>query len=118
MGLIDNIKEQRQQDKEETIKAFHEAKEYTKESFSKENRHKRLEANKARLLNPELQEFSKTQYKTHIQLMLAGVICLIIGMFITPFLLGAVGLFVGGLACMATNWKRINEENNIRKNIK
>jgi len=118
MSIIDNMKEQRKIDKEEAIKAFGEAKEYAKESFSKEHREKILEANVNRLKSSEMKEFTKTQYTTHMKLFLIGILFLMFGFIFPPLFLIALVLEFSGLVCMAKNWKKINREYKERKNIK
>ncbi|NSB17451.1 hypothetical protein [Clostridium beijerinckii] len=118
MGIIDKYKEQRAKDKEEFFEKLEEAKEYTKESFSKEHMNERFEANKARLQSSEMKEISSTQYTTHMKLMMIGIVFLVIGFIFPPIFIIALGCFAGGLVCMAVNWKRINSEHKNRKQIK
>lgn len=65
----------------------------------------------------ELKEFSKLKYKTHLQLILAGVICLIIGVFISPLLLVSAIFFVLGFIWMGTHWEQIKEEYDSKRHI-
>jgi uncharacterized membrane protein (DUF106 family) len=118
MSIINDMKEQRAREKEQAIKEFRELKEYAKESFSKENREKELEKQKERLTSPEMKELNKTQYKTHMQLMLLGIVCMIVGFIFPPAFLLTIVFEIGSIACYIANRKRINEESNIRKNIK
>lgn len=117
MGIINNIKEDRQKDKEEFYKRLDEAKAYTKESFNKENRNMEIEIKKAILTSPEIKEFTKTQYKTHMQLIMAGIVAMIFGFIFIPIMIVALILLVSGLVCMVVNRNRINKEHRRRKEI-
>lgn len=118
MSIIEDMKEQRAKDKEETLKAFDNLKEYARESFDKKNREKELEIQKARLTSPEMKEFTKNQYTTHMKLILAGILFLMFGFIFAPLFIIALGCMVSGLVCMLMNWNRINSEHKQRKNIK
>lgn len=76
----------------------------------KTEKDKKLQEKIEKLDDEELKEFSKLKYKTHLQLILAGVICLIIGVFISPLLLVSAVFFVLGFICMSTHWDQIKEE--------
>lgn len=71
---------------------------------------KKLQEKIEKLDDEELKEFSKLKYKTHLQLILAGVICLIIGVFISPLLVVSAIFFVLGFIWMGTHWEQIKEE--------
>lgn len=76
----------------------------------KTEKDKKLQEKIEKLDDEELKEFSKLKYKTHLQLILAGVICLIIGVFISPLLLVSAIFFVLGFIWMVTHWEQIKEE--------
>ncbi|AQS09672.1 hypothetical protein CLOBY_18030 [Clostridium saccharobutylicum] len=83
----------------------------------KEQADKQFEADKERLSSPELKEFNRKCYDTHIKLLFAGIISLVIGFVFVPVFLISMCLIVASLICMATHWKQINNEYKIRKNI-
>lgn len=57
-------------------------------------------------------------YTRHIKLILGGIALLFIGFMFPPLEFIAIILLLSGIVCMIKNWKRINEEYKIRKNIK
>ncbi|WP_238899350.1 hypothetical protein [Clostridium sp. YIM B02500] len=83
----------------------------------KEDGHEQAMQDAARMKSKEYMEVRKNHYDTHLKLIFAGVPCFLIGMIFAPLLLAAIACFGGGLVCMATHWKQINEEREIRKNI-
>lgn len=76
-----------------------------------------MELKKAIFKSPEIKEFTKTQYTTHMKLLMAVIPVLLIGFIFVPLFLVALGLIVGSLVCMGMNWNRINEEHKARKQI-
>ena len=80
----------------------------------KTEKDKKLQEKIEKLDDEELKEFSKLKYKTHLQLILAGVICLIIGVFISPLLLVSAIFFVLGFIWMVTHWEQIKENHSNR----
>lgn len=75
------------------------------------------ELRRAILRSPELTEFNRQSYTTHMKLLFAGIVLLLVGMIVPPLLLISVGLLIGGLVCAIVNWKRINKESRDRKLI-
>lgn len=118
MGIIDKYKEQREKDKEEFFEKLEEAKEYTKESFSKEHREKVLQENIEIHNNEEFKKLNDNQYTTHMKLFLGAIPAFIIGLIFPPIMLVTIGLILAGLICMVTHWKQINGEYKKRTQIK
>lgn len=83
----------------------------------KEDGHEQAMQGVKRMKSQEYIETRKKHYDTHLKLIFAGVPCLLVGMIFAPLLLAAIVCFGSGLVCMATHWKQINEEREIRKNI-
>jgi hypothetical protein len=83
----------------------------------KEDGHNMAMEDAKRMQSREYREARKGNYDTHAKLIMAGIPCLLIGLIFPPVLLAAIGCFGGGIVCMATHWKQINEEREKRRNI-
>lgn len=83
----------------------------------KEDGHNMAMEDAKRMQTKEYREMRKNHYDTHAKLILAGIPCLLVGLLFPPAMLLAAGCFIGGLVCMVTHWKQINEERNQRNNI-